>query len=109
MQTLWGRMFTNMLAKDGFDGRRILLIGLFWCFYSHSCEPNAHISGMVNAAGNDERAGMMISQADRPIKKGEEIFIAYRNFAGQNRAFRQEILQVWLPEGCRCTKCERGD
>ena len=99
----------NQLGKDGFNGRRILVIGSLSCFYNHGCAPNAYITEMMNAADNDAQASMIISVAARPIKKGEEIFISYTNLGGQNKNSRQASLLGWLPEGCRCTKCERGE
>ena len=109
MQTIWGRLITNQLDDVGFEGRLVRIVGRLWCFHNHSCEPNAGFGRMLTAAGDDKRASVSVAYAINPIKKGEEIFISYGNITDQSRSLRQHFLRKWLPEGCRCTKCERGE
>ena len=109
MQTIWGRLITNQLGDVGFGGRLVRIVGRAWCFHKDSCEPNAGLGRLLTAAGNDRRASVSIAYAISPIKKGEEVFISYGNMTDQSRSLRQRFLQRWLPEGCRCTKCERGE
>ena len=109
MQTIWGRLITNQLEDVGFEGRLVRIVGRLWCFHNHSCEPNAGFRRMLTTAGNDKRASVSIACAISPIKKGEEVFITYGNITDQSRSLRQYFLEKWLPEGCRCTKCERGE
>ena len=109
MQTIWGRLTTNQLEDVGFEGRLVRIVGRLWCFHNHSCEPNAAFGRMLTAAGNDRRPSVSIACAIRPIKKGEEVFISYVNITDQSRSSRQHFLRKWLPEGCGCTKCERGE
>ena len=109
MQTIWGRLITNQLEDVGFEGRLVRIVGRLWCFHNHSCEPNAGLGRMLTAAGNDKRASVSIACAISPIKKGEEVFISYGSITDQSRSLRQHFLRKWLPGGCRCTKCERGE
>lgn len=67
------------------------------------------LAPVMNNTEDDMRASVTVSLTTRLIKKGEEIFFAHKNFAGQDRTTRQQRLQGWLPESCRCTKCERGE
>ena len=109
LQTIWSRIITNKLAVAGFGGRQIYIVGSFWCFFNHSCEPNVVLCQMETTTGNDVRASVSIACAARPITKGEELFISYIDQVGQSRNLRQRSLRGWLPEGCRCTKCGRGE
>ena len=109
LQTVWGRILNNSEASLRSDGRFVRTLGSLWSFLNHSCEPNAAIHQMQTRTGNDVQAAVAVLETKKPIKKGEEIFISYGNYSGVDRASRQQDLQGWLPNGCRCTKCERGD
>ncbi|KAI5894115.1 SET domain-containing protein [Schizophyllum commune H4-8] len=66
---------------------------------NHSCEPNAYTDWDVDTM----TFGLY---AERPIKKGEEIFIAYVE-PSHPKQHRQYALWGMYSFNCRCTKCSR--
>jgi hypothetical protein len=45
--------------------------------------------------------------AKRKIRKGEELFISYKNVENATKAERKEMVMPWLGGPCKCTRCEK--
>ncbi|KAI0063076.1 SET domain-containing protein [Artomyces pyxidatus] len=67
--------------------------------FNHSCTPNAHFSWNPNTFASEVRA-------NRPIKKGEEVTIAYTNIY-QPYDERQRSLKTSWRFSCACVVCSQ--
>eukprot|EP01132_Coremiostelium_polycephalum_P005398 gene5398-6732_t len=80
------------------------LIGLMYLpsFINHSCEPNAFIAPPII---NDQSIRYV---SNRPIKKGEEIFISYLEAENISTKQRRELLFNNYNFMCHCPSCIAG-
>jgi SET and MYND domain-containing protein len=65
---------------------------------NHSCDPNAFV--MMDGASISLRVL-------KPIKKGEEVFIAYVDASNPYHRRRAELQSRWFFK-CECSKCQNG-
>lgn len=110
LQNVRHRMLPNQHGRRTASGRFLRAINSLYSFLNHSCEPNAKWYSARAGEGATAHDSTTISVAStKPIKKGEEICIDYRNASRiSNKAKRQARLCSWIPGGaCACTRCQR--
>lgn len=75
-------------------------VGLFGSLFNHSCDPN------VTRINFDDK---MVFIVNKPIKAGEQLFIAYRHsFHVTNRNERQSEITGTYDFNCKCKACEEN-
>ncbi len=100
LRTIRHRLNNNQYL-DTIDGKYILDSCLpAYSMFNHSCEPNVEYDRQGSG-------GHMRMSAKRKIRKGEELFISYRNVENATKAERKKMVMPWLGGPCRCTRCEK--
>lgn len=110
LQTIWTRVINNQEEHTAPNGRPVRAINPFYSFFNHSCEPNTGWSPTDSPTCTNGSTKDIF--AKRPIRKGEELCISYREFSRhESKADRQKVIQSWIGSNkeCGCTKCQRGD
>lgn len=104
--TLDNRLQNNCWDTDDHQG-----IAPLYTFLNHSCNPNVKWK-----TGKPNRSGLihMEVQADKTIKKGDELFITYIQLHDGTRAQnplsvaeRRRRLWPWFGADCQCSRCKR--
>ncbi|XP_031628450.1 SET and MYND domain-containing protein DDB_G0273589-like [Contarinia nasturtii] len=67
-------------------------------YFNHSCAPNAYITS---------QNGSTVCVSVRPIRKGEELCVAYdEHVLLEEKAERQQMIQEKFKFQCKCKRCE---
>lgn len=74
------------------------LLGIPVSYFNHSCAPNAYITSSF---------GFNTCVSVRPIRKGEQICVAYSDkFWMEGTATRQQMIQNAFNFQCKCKRCK---
>jgi len=82
------------------------------CLVNHSCEPNVKVGVLSGHDSPDLFAhgvrpyGQIVAQ--RPIKKGEQLFFNYRGDTMKPRSMRKVDLKLQYGFDCQCRLCNTG-
>lgn len=100
LRVIWTRMVNNRLGGiDTARHREWERIDSLYSFFNHSCEPNA--------TADRTRSTTIMMGAEKDIKKGEEITVAYKDVKNMTLEKREKRRQPWFAGHYLCAKCRR--